>query len=64
MKFTIRFKAKRRDRQGEAKSHFNYLWQEPIFQVIIIIIKNSVISSGVGRQRLRSQLQDREHAEL
>ena len=45
-KFTIRFKAESRDGQGGAKSHFNYLWQDPIFQVIIILIKNSVISCG------------------
>lgn len=44
-KFTIRFKAER-DGQGGAKSYFNYLWQDPIFQVMIIIIKNSVTSDG------------------
>lgn len=45
-KFTIRFKAEERDGQGGAKSYFNYLWQDPLFQVIIIIIKNSVTSDG------------------
>lgn len=48
IKFTIGFKVERRDGQGGAKSHFNYLWQDPIFQVIIVLIKNSVISSGGG----------------
>lgn len=55
IKFTIRLKAERRDEQGGAKSHFNYLWQDPIFQVIIILIKNSVISSGGWRKALPAQ---------
>lgn len=63
MQFTIRFKAKRRHGRGGAKSHFNYLWQDPIVQVIIVIIKNSVISSGGERHCPRSQLWDAEQAE-
>lgn len=62
MKFTISFKAERRDGQGGAKSHFNYLWQVPVFQVIVII-KNSVISSGGGSFGPRSQLRGHEQAE-
>lgn len=63
VKFTIGFKAERRDGQGGAKSHFNYLRQVPVFQVIVIIIKNSVISSGRGSFCPCSQLQGHEQAQ-
>lgn len=63
MQFTIRFRTKRRDGRGGAKSHFNYLWQDPIVQVIIVIIKNSVISSGRERHCPHSRLWDAKQAE-
>lgn len=47
MKFTIRFNAERRDGKGGAESHFNYLWQDPVVRVIIVIIK--ILLSAVGR---------------
>lgn len=56
MKFTIRFNAERRDGKGGAESHFNYLWQDPVVREIIVIIKNSFISRGVGGATARTVL--------
>lgn len=35
---------------GGAGFPFHYLYQDPIFQVIIIIIENAVISTGWGAE--------------
>lgn len=56
MKFTIRFNAERRDGKGGVESHFNYLWQDPVVRVIIVIIKNSFISRGAGGATARMAL--------